>query len=95
MNCNENIMQNSCNQWNSIDSNRPHLDDDDDDGFGGGFEMELANMDLDGGGEHMIGEGPENQQTCVKWVNYLFKKWWNVIAIDVRNKLPMYICVIV
>lgn len=31
--------------------------------------MELANMDLDGGGERMIGEGPENQQTCVKWVN--------------------------
>lgn len=49
-------------------SARPHLEDDEDD-FGGGFEMELANMDLDGG-EHMIGEGPENQQTCVKWVGF-------------------------
>lgn len=47
---------------------RPHFDDDDDD-FGGGFEMELANMDLDGG-EPMIGEGPENQHTYVKWVHF-------------------------
>lgn len=31
--------------------------------------MELANMDLEGG-EHLIGEGPENQQTCVKWVKF-------------------------
>lgn len=31
--------------------------------------MELANMDLEGS-EHMIGEGPENQQTCVKWVKF-------------------------
>lgn len=45
---------------------RPNDDDDDD--FGGGFEMELANMD---DSEAIIGEGPETQQTCVKWVSKL------------------------
>lgn len=50
---------------------RQNYDDDDDD-FGGGFEMELANMDLEGS-ERAIGEGPENQQTCVKWVTDLLR----------------------
>lgn len=43
---------------------RPPEDDDDD--MEGGFEMELANMELDS--DRLVGEGPENQQTCVKWV---------------------------
>lgn len=46
---------------------RNRKQDDDDDDFGGGFEMELANMDLDR--ETITGDGPETQQTCVKWVS--------------------------
>lgn len=43
--------------------------DDDDDDFGGSnFEIELANMDLHGA-DVVMGEGPETQQTCVKWVS--------------------------
>lgn len=41
-------------------------DDDDDDGAGN-FEMELANMDMEM--DDLLGEGPENQQTNVKWVS--------------------------
>lgn len=41
-------------------------DDDDDDDAPGNFEMELANMDRES--EHLLGEGPENQQTNIKWV---------------------------
>lgn len=63
---------------------RPYLDDDDDEDYGGGFEMELANMDLDGG-ERMIGDGPENQQTCVKWVNFFD---------EIANRTVMQIAVI-
>lgn len=40
--------------------------DDDDDDMDGGFELELANMEMDV--ERLLGEGPENQQTNVKWV---------------------------
>lgn len=44
---------------------RNYNDDDDDGGGGGGFESELAMMETDF--EREIGEGPENQETCVKW----------------------------
>lgn len=45
-------------------------DDDDDDGFmAGTFEEELANMDREGD-ELLVGEGPENQQTNIKWVHF-------------------------
>lgn len=36
---------------------------------GGGFEAELANMELDS--EVLMGEGPENQQICTKWVRVI------------------------
>lgn len=41
-------------------------DDDDDDFMGSNFEMELANMEH--GADDLLGEGPENQQTNIKWV---------------------------
>lgn len=41
--------------------------DDDDDDDGGGFEMELANMEMEI--DDILGEGPENQQTNIKWVS--------------------------
>lgn len=40
--------------------------DDDDDDFGSGFEAELAGMEIQES-EAVMGEGPENQQTCQKW----------------------------
>lgn len=48
-----------------IDNFRNYNDDE----IGGGFEAELANMETDGlfDREIQMGEGPENQQTCVKW----------------------------
>lgn len=47
-------------------------DDEDDDGFmGGNFEEELANMHHDGD-DFVIGDGPENQLTNIKWVRCLF-----------------------
>lgn len=36
----------------------------------GGFEVELANMEIDV--DKLLGEGPENQQTNIKWVK---TKW--------------------
>lgn len=39
--------------------------------FGGNFEMELAQMDMGEGSEKVLGEGPENQQTNIKWVRFL------------------------
>lgn len=42
------------------------MNDDDDDEFGSAFEADLAAMELDES-EAVIGEGPENQQTCIKW----------------------------
>lgn len=44
-------------------------DDDDDDFFSGNFEMELAQMETGEGSEKLLGDGPENQQTNVKWVS--------------------------
>lgn len=45
-------------------------DDDDDDFMSSNFEMELANMEMAGEkAEELVGEGPENQQTNIKWVN--------------------------
>nr|BAJ78774.1 DNA polymerase delta catalytic subunit [Panorpa takenouchii] len=43
--------------------------DDDDDDFEGGFESELAAMDVEENVESQIfvGEGPEMQETCSKW----------------------------
>ncbi len=41
-------------------------DDDDDDEFGSAFEADLANMELEDS-EAVIGDGPENQQTSIKW----------------------------
>lgn len=43
-------------------------DDDDDDFMSSNFEMELANMDQ-GDEQKLLGEGPENQQTNIKWVS--------------------------
>lgn len=40
--------------------------DDDEDEFQSAFEADLANMELEES-EAVIGDGPENQQTCVKW----------------------------
>lgn len=37
--------------------------------MGSNFEMELANMD-EGDEQMFLGEGPENQQSNVKWVNF-------------------------
>lgn len=45
-------------------------DDDDDDGVGN-FEMELANMDMEM--DDLLGDGPENQQTNIKWVRKISK----------------------
>lgn len=48
--------------------NRNYNNDDDDEG--GDFESELAAMDIDESQidrEVLIGDGPENQQTCVRW----------------------------
>lgn len=36
--------------------------------FGGNFEMELAQMEAAEGSEDLLGEGPENQKTNIKWV---------------------------
>lgn len=36
--------------------------------MGSNFEMELAQMDGIEGGEALVGEGPENQLTNIKWV---------------------------
>lgn len=42
--------------------------DDDDDDFGGGFEAELAAFESEDFDQTLLlGEGPENQQTSVKW----------------------------
>lgn len=41
--------------------------------MGGNFEMELANMDLEN--DDLLGEGPDNQQTNVKWV-VIIKMWF-------------------
>lgn len=38
--------------------------------FGGNFEMELAQMEGLENSEALLGEGPENQQTNIKWVSY-------------------------
>lgn len=40
--------------------------------FDGNFEMELAQMDMGEGNENLVGEGPENQQTNIKWVRYFY-----------------------
>lgn len=44
----------------------PRSNDDDDDEFGSAFEADLANMELEES-EAAIGDGPENQQTSIKW----------------------------
>lgn len=36
--------------------------------FAGNFENELAQMELGEASEKLLGEGPENQQTNIKWV---------------------------
>lgn len=45
--------------------------------FGGNFEMELAQMDAGEGNDKLLGEGPENQQTNIKWVINLRDKLIN------------------
>lgn len=52
--------------------------------FGGNFEMELAQMELGEGSEALLGEGPENQQTNIKWVRYL-----------ARTSFYLFICTMV
>lgn len=41
--------------------------------FGGNFEMELAQMEGLENSEALLGEGPENQQTNIKWVSFVFQ----------------------
>lgn len=52
----------------NIEKNQFHnfSQEDDDDDMDGGFEVELANMEMDV--DKLLGEGPENQQTNIKWV---------------------------
>lgn len=58
-------------------------DDDDDDDFpGSNFEMELANMEREV--EELMGEGPENQHTNIKWVRVASK--FSLISVTKRNK---------